>query len=179
MGRTQLSGGSWADGSYYGLNGLSNSIGNATGNVNYSGDADDAGADLNYMSYRGIENFFGNVWKWVDGINVQDFVPYICNNPTLFADDTFTGSYISAGITMPNSHGWQNTLAQVGTGFFPASVGAGSSTKITDYYYQNTGNRVVGLGGYAACGSVAGAFCLYAYDASSTSDASIGSVLAF
>jgi hypothetical protein len=173
MGRTQLSGGSWADGSYYGLNGLSNSIGNATGNVSSGGMATD------YMSYRGIENFFGNVWKWVDGINVQDFVPYICNNPTLFADDTFTGSYISAGITMPNSHGWQNTLAQTGTGFFPVSVGAGSSTKITDYYWQNSGNRVVRLGGIAEDGSYAGAFYLAAHYASSDSHVVIGSVLAF
>jgi hypothetical protein len=179
MGRTQLTDGSWADGSYYGLNGLSNSIGNATGNVNYSGDADDAGADLNYMSYRGIENFYGNVWKWVDGINVQDRVPFISNNPALFADDTFTGSYISAGITMSSSDGWQNALAQVGTGFFPVSVGAGSSTKITDYYYQASGNRVVWLGGCAGDGSYAGAFCLYAAAASSASGVHVGSVLAF
>jgi hypothetical protein len=179
MGRTQLSGGDWVDGSYYGLNGLSNSIGNATGNVNYSGDADDAGADLNYMSYRGIENFYGNVWKWVDGINIQDRVPFISNNPALFADDVFTSSYISAGITIPDSHGWQNTLAQTGTGFFPVSVGAGSSTKITDYYWQNPGNRVVKLGGSADAGSLAGAFCLSALDASSGSYVGIGSVLAF
>jgi hypothetical protein len=179
MGRTQLSGGSWVDGSYYGLNGLSNSIGNATGNVNYSGDADDAGADLNYMSYRGIENFYGNVWKFVDGINVQDHIPFISNNPALFADDTFTGSYISAGITMPDSHGWQNTLAQTGTGFFPATVGAGSSTKITDYYWQSSGNKVGLLGGSADYGSYAGAFCLDAYDASSYSAVDFGSVLAF
>jgi hypothetical protein len=179
MGRTQLNNGTWTDGSYYGLNGLSNSIGNATGNVDYSGDADESGADLNYMSYRGIENFYGNVWKWVDGINIQDNVPFISNNPALFADDTFTGSYISAGITMSNSNGWQNTLAQTGTGFFPTSVGAGSSTKITDYYWQNTGNRVVRLGGNASYGSGSGAFCLFAADVSSISDASYGSVLAF
>jgi hypothetical protein len=173
MGRTQLSGGSWADGSYYGLNGLSNSIGNATGNVSSGGMATD------YMSYRGIENFYGNVWKWVDGINVQDNVPFISNNPTLFADDVFTGSYISAGITMPDSHGWQNTLAQTGTGFFPVSVGAGSSTKITDYYYQASGNRVVALGGVAGSVSYAGAFYLGAHGASSHSDVDFGSVLAF
>jgi hypothetical protein len=184
MGRTQLSSGSWADGSYYGLNGLSNSIGNATGNVDFIGDADEPGADLNYMSYRGIENFYGNIWKFVDGINIQERVPFISNNPALFADDVFTGSYISAlpaGITMSSSNGYQDTLAQTGTGFFPASVenGASSSTKITDYYYQNTGNRVVRLGGSAGNVSHAGAFYLDAAHASSDSSVSIGSVLAF
>jgi hypothetical protein len=179
MGRTQLSSGDWVDGSYYGLNGLSNNIGNATGNVDYVGDADDAGADLNYMSYRGIENFYGNVWKWVDGINVQEHVPFISNNPALFADDVFTGSYISAGITMSSSDGYQNTLAQVGTGFFPVTVGASSSTKITDSYYQASGNRGVMLGGRVALGSSAGAFCLHTSNASSDSYVSIGSILAF
>jgi len=179
MGRTQLSDGTWTDGSYYGLNGLSNGIGNATGNVNFVGDADDAGADLNYMSYRGIENFYGNVWKFVDGINIANNVPFISNNPTLFADDTFSGSYISAGITMANSNGWQNTIAQTGTGFFPVSVGASSTTKITDYYYQDTGNRVVMLGGRANEGSFAGAFHLDMDNASPDSHLSIGSVLAF
>ena len=110
-GRTQLSGGSWADGSYYALNGLSNGIGNATGNVKYVGDADDYGADYAYMSYRGIEHFYGNVWNWVDGINIQDNVPYINNNPATFADDVFTGDYVSAGITMANANGYQDTLA--------------------------------------------------------------------
>jgi hypothetical protein len=80
---------------------------------------------------------------------------------------------------MSSSDGWQNTLAQVGTGFFPATIGAGSSTKITDYYWQNSGNRVVMLGGYADAGSNAGAFYLYANIASSVSSVNIGSVLAF
>jgi len=173
MGRTQLYNGSWADGSLYGLNGLGNNIGNATGNVSSGGMATD------YMSYRGIENFYGNVWKWVDGINIKDHIPYICNNLTQFADDVFTGSYISAGITMANSDGWQNTLAQTGTGFFPASVGASSSTKITDFYWQNTGNRVVTFGGRADDGSLVGAFYLGTDYVSLTSYSSVGSVLAF
>jgi hypothetical protein len=80
---------------------------------------------------------------------------------------------------MANANGWQNTLEQVGTGFFPASVGAGSSTKITDYYYQAAGNRVVRLGGTADAGSAAGAFWLSTNDSSGTSLAYIGSVLSF
>jgi hypothetical protein len=131
------------------------------------------------MSYRGIEDFFGNIWNWVDGINIQDNVPFINNNPSTFADDVFSGDYVNAGITMANANGWQNTLEQVGTGFFPASVGAGSSTKITDYYYQAAGNRVVTLGGYATNGSYAGAFDLNTNTSSGVSSAAIGSVLSF
>ena len=179
QGRTQLSGGAWSNGSYIGINGRSDTSGNATGNHEYSGDADDAAADLAFMSYRGIEDFFGNIWNWVDGINIQDNVPFINNNPSTFADDVFSGDYVNAGITMANANGWQNTLEQVGTGFFPASVGAGSSTKITDYYYQSAGNRVVVLGGDADDGSGAGAFYLYAAYSSGNSGALVGSVLSF
>ena len=178
-GRTQLSGGAWSGGSYIGLNGRSDISGNTTGNVEYSGDADDAGAVNAYMSYRGIEDFYGNLNNWVDGINVQENVPFINNNSATFADDIFTGDYISAGITMGAVNGWQNTLAPVGTGFFPTTVGAASSTKITDYYYQNTGNKVVVLGGNAADGAYAGAFYLYAHTASFDASVGIGSALAY
>jgi len=182
MGRTHLSGGSYSGGSYYGLNGLSNNIGNATGNVTYIGDADDAGAKLAYMSYRGIENFYGNIWKFVDGINIQEGIPYICNNPTLFADNVFTGSYISAlpvGVTLPTSNGWINTLAQTGTGFFPVSGGASSSTKITDFFHYGSGDKAMRMGGCAESTTVAGAFH-FAEDISSGYAATgLGSTLAF
>jgi len=36
-------------------------------------------AEAVYMTYRDIENFFGNVWKWVDGINVNNNIPYVSN----------------------------------------------------------------------------------------------------
>jgi len=53
MGRTQLSGGTWVKDSYIGVTGKSNSDGNGTNSV--GGNTNDA-----YMTYRGIENFFGN-----------------------------------------------------------------------------------------------------------------------
>ncbi|KKK77816.1 hypothetical protein LCGC14_2849790, partial [marine sediment metagenome] len=68
-GRVGLSNGTWVNGSYISEGGLSNSDGNRSNSVSYSGDADNAEAEFVYMTYRGIENFFGNIWKWVDGIN--------------------------------------------------------------------------------------------------------------
>jgi hypothetical protein len=174
MGRTQLSGGSWAPGSYHGIAGRSNSIGNGTGAINYAGDADDAAADAAFMSYRGIEDFYGNVWTFVDGINIQDYVPYISNNSAGFADDVFSGDYVSAGITMSASSGYQNTLANSSKGFFPDTIGAGSSTKIGDYYWQNSGNRIMLSGGAAHHGLSAGAFYLHAGWRASDSDVDVG-----
>jgi len=129
-------------------------------------------------SYRGIENFFGHIWKWVDGININDNVPYVSNNDTDFADGVTT-NYTDLGITLQNTNGWQNTLEQQDRGFLPASVGAAANTKITDYYYQAAGWRVVRLGGDAHNGAAAGAFCVTADYASSSVSRTLGVRLAY
>jgi hypothetical protein len=165
--------GSWNDLNPIEAAGNSNSDGNATANAS-GGD----GVTGSYMSYRGIENFFGHVWNWVDGININDNVPYVSNNDSDFADDTIT-NYTALGITLANADGYQNTLEQISRGFLPASIGATSSTKITDYYYQAAGWRVVILGGVANYGAYAGAFCMYAANASSYVYRYIGVRLAF
>lgn len=166
QGRTALSDGDWTNGSYIGITGLSNSLGNSSGNYTYSGDADNAEADLSFMSYRGCENFFGNVWWIVDGINISSHVPYISQNPDSYADDVFTGDYVSTGITMGSTIGYARNLGNSGQGFFPTSVTSGTSaTGTTDYYYPATGNRVVVVGGNTNNGLVAGPlYLLVAYD---------------
>ena len=158
MGRTELAGGTWAKDSYLGVTGKSNGDGNATANT--GGNTNDA-----YMSYRGIENFFGNIWKWVDGINVNNNVPYVCNTDTDFADDT-AANYTDLGITLATNNGYQKYLEQQSRGFLPASIGGASNTYITDYYYRAAGWRVGLLGGFAHFGVEAGvASWLLAYTA--------------
>ena len=133
------------------------------------------------MTYRGIENFFGNVWKFVDGININDNVPYVSNTDTDFADDTAT-DYTDLGITLPNTDGYQKTLEQQSRGFLPASVGGtgvGSSTYITDYYYQSTDWRVALLGGSASYGAYAGVACWSLSYSSSIDVMNIGARLAY
>jgi len=183
-GRTQLSGGTWVKGSYIKETGLSNGDGNATNSVDWSGDADDATAETVYMTYRGIENFYGNIWKWVDGININGNIPYVSNTETDFADDTDT-NYTrltdtgGSGITLHNGNGYQTTLEQTKGGFLPSAVGGSSSTYITDYYYQSTGWRVVLFGGDANDGSAAGAFYVDARHTSGNNYTNIGGRLCF
>jgi len=175
-GLTDWVGGTWDAWNAYNpieTNGNSNSDGDATANIS-GGD----GVAGSYMSYRGIENFYGHIWKWVDGININNNIPYVSNTDTQFADDTTT-NYTDLGVTLHNANGWQNTLEQISRGFLPASVGASSSTKITDYYYQASGWRVVRLGGLANDGANAGAFCMDADSASSSVARTIGVRLAF
>ena len=135
--------------------GNSNGDGNATAN-NSAGD----GNTGSYMSYRGIENFFGHLWKWVDGFNINANVPYICNNDSDFADNTVT-NYTALGVTMVNANGYVVTLEQTDRGFLPASIGGSTSTYLCDYYWQLTGWRVAKLGGSANFGLLAGVACWY------------------
>ena len=151
----------WSDSNPIELTGNSNSDGNVTANL------DNGGNTLgSYMSYRGIENFFGHVWKWVDGINMggaaspaDDNKVHVCNKDTDFADNTWT-NYTDLGVVLAQANGYQVTLEQISRGFLPASVGGGSTTYITDYYYQSIGWRVAALGGSASDdGAYAGVAC--------------------
>ena len=169
MGRTELSG-SWSCDSLIGHSGKSNGDGNGTNSV--AGNTNNA-----YMTYRGIENWYGSIWKWVDGVNINDRQFYISNDDSVWADDT-ASNYTSIG-TAHNANGYQNTLVNTSDGFLPASVGAGSSTKLGDYYWQSTGWRVVHSGGGAGSGATAGGFSLDANRDSATSRVSLGGRLAF
>ncbi len=186
-GRTTLSGGAWSAGSYIGIAGLSNGDGNGTNAVQGG-----VLGDTDYMTYRGIENFFGNVWNFIDGVNIYNNEAgaysrvFACNNEANFADDTQT-NYEEVG-DLALLDGYQSTLAQVMRGFLPLTVGATSSTKITDYfytYYDNLGSgwtedyRVLLLGGTAVDGSAAGVFFVYAGIASSYDNVSVGSRLCY
>ena len=138
--------------------GLSNSLGSATGSVS-NGD----GIKGSYMSYRWAENVYGHLFEWVDGINIYNHTPYVCNNDIYFADDT-TNNYTHLDVTLPNSDGYPKTLAPIARGFLPTSIGGSSSTYVTDYYWQNPGWRVVRMGG-GACLSMnrAGMICWHMF----------------
>lgn len=125
------------------------------------------------MSYRGEENIFGNVWKWCDGVNINNWVPYVCDINDAYVDNIFSGDYVQAGIAQPALNAYQSTI-QEGS-FFVKTVGSSSAKDITDYYYQSTGSRVLSLGGSLAHGSTAGLGYLSCDNASSTLGATLGS----
>jgi len=157
--------------------GNSVSLGNGTGNT--AGSTSSATEKTKYVSYRGIENPFGHIWKWIDGININNNAVYICNNPTNFADDTTT-NYTQIG-TISNIAGYQKTLLQTLYGFLPLTVGspADSSHYITDYYSQDVGWRIVEFGGRANTGANAGLFQLACSDPSTSNNRGLGARLCY
>jgi len=133
--------------------GKSNIIGNGSGGVGSST------RDTAWMSYRGIENFWGNAWQFVDGFNVNDWIWYISNDPATFADDTTTG-YNQLGEAAPSSNGYIRNVQHETLGDVPSDTSGNSTTAFADYYWQNPGWRMALVGGHAADGAIDGPSCV-------------------
>lgn len=154
--------------------GATSSLGNASGMA--------TGTDgLVSVSYRGIENFWGNIWKWVDGLNIQaDCKPWIADHG--FESDKFTSPYTYLNETLVGTNGYAKDIlfnSSIDYGFLATVVGGSETSYLCDYYYQATGNRVAILGGNWNYGSHAGAFWWRLDSASSTRSRSIGARLLY
>lgn len=159
---------------------------NSWGNSSTNGTQPSAGAKPGtaYMSYRGIENIFGNCWNWVDGINVNmgtaGFVHYT-NNYTNFADNTTT-NYTQISSSLPTASGYiKDILSDIGFGFLSSNnTGGSSSTFLTDYHYANASlSRGVIVGGDASRGGSAGFFCVVSSSDSGAATRVVGARLCF
>ena len=170
----------------------------ATGKSNADGETSNgqstAGGNIgDYVSYRGIEDIFGNLWQFLDGVNVKnveaDLASYLwlCNEYANYADDTETNYTKSGELALLDGYG-ANFIQNINDkgGLFPSAVGAGSTTKLTDYFYTYYDNltpgygtdlRVVFVGGGANGGARVGVFCVPAHYASSIASSYFGARL--
>lgn len=112
---------------------------------------------LSAISYRGVENFWGNIFKWVDGLNIKNSEVFVANEN--FASDTFTGSYTSVGTLIISTKFESGFVSNIRFPHFLATAISGSSTShLYDRHIQNVGNRVAFFGGAWDAGLTAGAF---------------------
>lgn len=133
------------------------------------------------IAYRGVENPWGNVWEFVDGINFKDGRPYICTAQEHFNDDT-TDRYEAAAYACPDDYGWQRELGvdeNMPWLLLPVDVSGNENEYIPDYFFGWNGWRVLVVGGRWYRASRCGVFCWYANNASSYANASFGSRLLF
>lgn len=130
------------------------------------------------MSYRGIENFYGSLWNWTDGINLDSGQVYITNNKSVLADDTTVG-YDNPNLVWLQQTNFIRQVHPLAGAFIPSLGGGSASTYFCDQNYYNTGWRVVLSGGRSSDGLSAGAVCWFANLASSAASALIGSRLCF
>ena len=141
--------------------GLSNARGNRSANAHTA-----AGANSDYVSYRGVENFYGRAWQWVDGFNINERNVYVSGDPSKWADDTATG-YTSIG-QVPNGSGSYQRDLMSGAALLPSSVtGASDTTYTGDGLWTSSGWLVARAGGSAGNGGQVGALCVRLDDDSS------------
>lgn len=126
------------------------------------------------ITYRGLENPWGNIWKVMEGINIYGNgnmsagQPFICDDFN-FADSKNNDNYIGAGFTITNANGFVSAMGYSSNcdWLFIASECLGnSSLPVGDYTFrlQNlNGYRIAQLGGRWDDGSSVGAFYLNSY----------------
>lgn len=151
---------------------LGNGSGKATQTINTKGDTrtTETANERVAVSWRGTENPWGNVWKFVYGINIWGNgkmgggQPYICTDFN-FAESKNTGNYEAAGFTVTNANGYISAMGYSTTcdWLFIASECLGnSSLPVGDYTYITVnlnGYRIARLGGCWDGWDGAGGFC--------------------
>lgn len=164
--------------SYAAATGSTASLGNGTGRAEKT-TTYEGGVAKEYtvdgktsVCWRGKENFWGNIWKFVYGINIWGNgkmgggQPYICSDFS-FAESKNSGNYEPAGFTVTNANGYISAMgySTACDWLFIASECLGnSSLPVGDYTYVTVnlnGYRIALLGGGWTYGGAAGGFCWY------------------
>lgn len=161
--------------SYASATGSTASLGNGTGRATKTttyegGKATEYTVDgKTSICYRGVENFWGNIWKFAYGINFycevgKPFLGYVCKDFN-YAESKKTDNYENIGFALPSENGYVSAMGystKYDWLFLPSEVKGNSSLPVGDYYYQNNtwdGYRIALLGGAWGDGSGAGGFC--------------------
>lgn len=160
--------------SYAGATGSTASLGNGTGRATETTTYEGGVATKNTadgktsICYRGVENFWGNIWKFAYGINFycevgKPFLGYVCKDFN-YAESKRTDNYENIGFALPSENGYVSAMGYSTNYdwlFLPSEVKGNSSLPVGDYYYQNNtwnGYRIARLGGSWGSGSSAGGF---------------------
>lgn len=162
--------------SYAAATGSTASLGNGTGRAEKT-TTYEGGVAKEYtvdgktsVCWRGKENFWGNIWKFVYGINIWGNgkmgggQPYICSDFS-FAESKNSGNYEPAGFTVTNANGYISAMgySTACDWLFIASECLGnSSLPVGDYTYVTVnlnGYRIALLGGDWNSWAYAGGFC--------------------
>lgn len=150
---------------------VGNSTQRATSTINEIGGTETTETAVNKtsVSYRGVENIWGNIYKHIQGINIwgngtmNGGQPYICSDFN-FNESKNSDNYVGAGFTVVNAN---NYIAAFGYSetcdwlFLPSETGTNANSMVKDYTYITSnlnGYRVALLSGYWNAGGFVGGF---------------------
>lgn len=119
---------------------------------------------MSAIRFLWIEDWYGNIWQFRDGDNIQKYQHYYCNDRSAYADKVYDGSYFKVGYVAGTAEGYVKTF-----GYDPewpeieicTENGASSNTYFCDYYYAAEGGEVVISGGSVTNGTASGPFYRY------------------
>ena len=161
--------------SYAGATGSTASLGNGTGRATETTTYEGGVATKNTadgktsICYRGVENFWGNIWKFAYGVNIwgngkmAGGMPYICSDFN-YAEGKNTDNYEGAGFTVTPKEGYISAMGystKYDWLFIASECLGNSSLPVGDYTYitENLNEyRIARLGGSWVNGSGAGGF---------------------
>ena len=150
--------------SYAGVTGSTASLGNGTGRATETTTYEGGVATKNTadgktsICYRGVENFWGNIWKFAYGVNIwgngkmAGGMPYICSDFN-YAEGKNTDNYEGAGFTVTKANGYISAMGystKYDWLFMASECLGNSSLPVGDYTYitENlNGYRIAPLGG--------------------------------
>lgn len=169
--------------------GYTNEFGNGSGEKAYVVKNASGGTYATLMAnrYRGIENPFGHIWKYTDGVNIQVTtgdtglsILWTTDDPSNFSDTSYTGYNKKGNICRTNGYAKKMLLGEDGD-IVATEIGGSSSTYWCDYYTYTSANRmqVVRVGGGADGGSSAGLAFVFAASAPSAAARDLGSRFCF
>lgn len=182
--------------SYAGATGSTASLGNGTGRATETTTYEGGVATKNTadgktsICYRGVENFWGNIWKFAYGVNIwgngkmAGGMPYICSDFN-YAEGKNIDNYEGAGFTVTKANGYISAMGystKYDWLFMASECLGNSSLPVGDYTYitENlNGYRIALLGGRWSNGSSAGGFCWYLNNGVGTRFRDIGGRLVY
>ena len=147
----------------------------------------------NVPRYRGVENPFGHIYKWTDGINVRispteanggDNLSkvFVCEDPSKLNDTNYNGYKHVGNEARTEGYVKEIIFGEEGE-IMPSLVGGGSTQFFCDYHYTSIPTtetlRGVLFGGAASDGAGGGLAFAYSYRAPSYSNSYFGSRLCF
>ena len=130
--------------------------------------------------YRGIENPWGSVYEFVDGVNITDHQAWTCKDAAQYASNVFASPYEQLSYVNHDANGYPAEMGHDPArpfAEFPIAIqtsGISSSKYYSDYYYQAAGQRVALVGGYWSSGATAGLSCWNLGDSSGRASVYLG-----